>query len=384
MIPYGRQWIDEEDKAAVLAVLESDWLTQGPAVPRFERSVAQFCGAVHGVAVANGTAALHLACLALDVGPGDRVWTSPITFVASANCARYCGAQVDFIDIDPETVNLSPTRLADRLVQARRDGCLPKVVIPVHFAGRCCDMDAIGALSEEFGFSVIEDASHALGAKDAEAMVGACRRSAFAVTSFHPVKLVTTGEGGMLLTRDDRLAERCALLRSHGITRDPSAMTGAPDGPWYYQQVELGYNYRMTDIQAALGASQMTRLPGFLTRRRELVRRYRAALAHLPISLPRPDADEASAWHLFVVRVAAERRRQVFEALREAGIGVNVHYIPVHLQLDYARLGFRAGQFPAAEQYYREAITLPLYPAMTDAQQDEVAASLERALNAAS
>jgi UDP-4-amino-4,6-dideoxy-N-acetyl-beta-L-altrosamine transaminase len=382
MIPYGRQWLDANDKAAVLAVLESDWLTQGPAIPRFERSVADFCGAAHGVAVCNGTAALHLACLALGVGAGDMVWTSPNTFVASANCARYCGADIDFVDIDPETLNLSPQQLADKLLAARRAGRLPKAVIPVHFAGRCCDMETIHGLAEEFGFHIVEDASHALGARDGEALVGACRQSDVAVTSFHPVKLVTTGEGGMLLTRSAELAERLERLRTHGITRDPARMAGAADGPWYYQQIELGYNYRMTDMQAALGVSQMARLPAFLARRRELVKRYRAALAELPLALPADDADEDSAWHLFVVRVEAARRRQVFLALRDADIGVNVHYIPVHLQPDYARLGFRPGQFPAAEQYYREAITLPLYPAMSDADQDVVIAAVGAALRA--
>lgn len=384
MIPYGRQWLDDDDRAAVLAVLESDWLTQGPAIPRFEQSVADFCGAAHGVAVCNGTAALHLACLALDIGPGDRVWTSPLTFVASANCARYCGAEVDFVDIDPDTLNLSPRQLADKLLAARRESRLPKAVIPVHFAGRCCDMDAIGALSREFGFRVIEDASHALGAHDTGAMVGACRQSDVAITSFHPVKQITTGEGGMLLTQDAALAERLARLRSHGITRDPAAMSGPSDGPWYYQQTELGFNYRMTDIQAALGTSQMGKLPHFIGRRRELAQRYRERMAGLPLTLPYANGDATSAWHLFVVRVDASRRRRIFEALRAAGIGVNVHYIPVHLQPDYARLGFRPGQFPAAEHYYREAITLPLYPAMSDAEQDQVIAELTRAMEAAS
>lgn len=382
MIPYGRQWLDDDDRAAVLAVLESDWLTQGPAVPRFEQTVAGYCGASQGVAVCNGTAALHLACLALDVGPGDLVWTSPLTFVASANCARYCGAEVDFVDIDAATLNLSPERLADKLVVARRESRLPKAVIPVHFAGRCCDMDAIGALSREFGFRVVEDASHALGARDLDAMVGACRQSDLVVTSFHPVKQITTGEGGMLLAQDAALAERLARLRSHGITRDPAAMSGPSEGPWYYQQVELGFNYRMTDIQAALGTSQMAKLPRFVGRRRELAQRYRAALADLPVTLPSANGDDASAWHLFVVRVDERSRRRIFEALRAAGIGVNVHYIPVHLQPDYARLGFKPGQFPAAEHYYREAITLPLYPALSDAEQDRVVAELTQAIAA--
>jgi UDP-4-amino-4,6-dideoxy-N-acetyl-beta-L-altrosamine transaminase len=379
MIPYGRQSIDSDDIAAVRAVLESDWLTQGPAVPRFEAALAAYCGAPHALAVSNGTAALHLACLALDVGRGDRVWTTPNTFVASANCARYCGADIDFVDIDAQTLNLSSQRLADKLATARRAGRLPKLVIPVHFAGRSCDMEAISELGREFGFRIIEDASHAIGARYRDSAVGSGKYSDVTTTSFHPVKLITTGEGGMALCRDGALAERIALLRTHGITRDPSRMHGVSEGPWYYEQVDLGYNYRLTDMQAALGASQLRRMPAFLIRRRALVQRYRQRLAALPLTLPIGDADEDSAWHLFVVRVAAERRRDVFEALRAADIGVNVHYIPVHLQPEYRRLGFRSGQFPEAERYYSEAITLPLYPGMTDADQDRVVAVLEQA-----
>lgn len=381
MIPYGRQSISAADKAAVLAVLDSDWLTQGPAVPQFETAAAALCDAPHAVAVSSGTAALHLACLALGIGPGDRVWTSPITFVASANCARYCGADVDFVDVEPDSVNLDPRCLADKLHAARRDGTLPKLVIPVHFAGRCCDMEAIGELSQEFGFHIVEDACHAFGAEDGQgARVGACRHSDIAVTSFHPVKMVTTGEGGLLTTRTAALAERLARLRSHGIVRDPQYMGGEPDGPWYYEQIELGYNYRMTDLQAALGSSQLKRLPQFLMRRRQLVGRYRELLATLPVTLPATGADHTSAWHLFVVRVAAARRRAVFEVLRAAGIGVNVHYIPVHLQPDYRRLGFVPGMFPEAERYYRETITLPLFPELTEDAQSQVAAALAEAL----
>jgi UDP-4-amino-4,6-dideoxy-N-acetyl-beta-L-altrosamine transaminase len=380
MIPYGRQWIDADDIAAVKAVLESDWLTQGPAVPRFEAALASYCDARHALAVCNGTAALHLACLALEIGPGDLVWTTPNTFVASANCARYCGADVDFVDIDAATLNLSPQLLADKLVTARRAGRLPKLVIPVHFAGRSCDMEAIASLAKEFGFRIVEDASHALGARYRDAPVSNCKYSDISTTSFHPVKLITTGEGGMLLCRDEAIAERIALLRSHGVTRDPARMSADDEGPWYYEQVELGYNYRLTDLQAALGQSQLLRLPQFLARRRALARRYRLALADLPVTLPLADADDAVAWHLFVIRVAASRRRGVFEALRAAGIGVNVHYIPVHLQPDYRRLGFRPGQFPEAERYYGEAITLPLHPKLTDVEQDHVVASLVQAL----
>ena len=380
MIPYARQSIDQADIAAVLAVLQSDWLTQGPAVPRFEAAVADYCGAPYASAVGNGTMALHLACVALGVGPGDLVWTSPNTFVASANCARYCGADVDFVDIDAETLNLSPTKLAHKLAAARRAGRLPKVVIPVHFAGRSCDMTAIHGLSREFGFRVIEDAAHALGATHAGGRVGSCRLSDVTTLSFHPVKHVTSGEGGMLLTRDPAIHAQLVRLRTHGITRDASQMQSESEGPWYYEQVELGFNYRMTDLQAALGESQMVRLPEFLQRRKQLVQRYRERLAALPVRLPAADADTESAWHLFVVRVPATQRGAVFAAMRAAGIGVNVHYIPVHLQPDYLRLGFRRGQFPEAEQYYQEAITLPLYATLSDADQDRVVETLAQAL----
>ena len=380
MIRYGCQSIDEDDKAAVRAVLESDWLTQGPAIPRFERAVADYCGVPFAAAVSSGTAALHISCLALGVGPGDVVWTSPNTFVASANCALYSGADVDFVDIDRATLNLDPAKLADKLVAARRAGRLPKVVIPVHFSGRSCDMEAIDSLAREFGLRVIEDASHALGASHGGAAVGSCRHSDITVTSFHPVKLITTGEGGMALTRDEALAQRLARLRSHGITSDPALAEGEWDGPWYYQQIDLGYNYRMTDLQAALGESQMKRLPQFLSRRRALIRRYRELLAGLPITLPAANADEESAWHLFVVRVAAERRRAVYDALRAADIVTTIHYIPVHLQPWYRRLGFGPGDFPEAERYYREAITLPVHPRLSDAEQDFVVAALKAAL----
>ncbi len=380
MIPYARQSIDEADIAAVLAVLQSDWLTQGPAVPRFEQSVADYCGAPFATAVGNGTMALHLACLALGVGPGDRVWTSPNTFVASANCARYCGADVDFVDIDADTLNLSPAKLADNLHAARREGRLPKVVIPVHFAGRSCDMTTIHGLSHEFGFRIIEDAAHALGATHAGERVGGCRFCDVTTMSFHPVKHVTSGEGGMLLTRDPAIHAQLVRLRTHGITRGPAFMHGESEGPWYYEQVELGFNYRMTDLQAALGESQMLRLPEFLRRRKQLVRRYRERLAALPVGLPAADADADSAWHLFVIRVPATLRAAIFAAMRAAGIGVNVHYIPVHFQPDYQRLGFRRGQFPEAERYYYEAITLPLYPTLSDAEQDRVVDTLAHAL----
>jgi len=380
MIPYGRQHIDDTDIAAVCEVLRSDWLTQGPAIPRFEAALAELCGARHALAANNATAALHLACLALEIGPGDLVWTSPNTFVASANCARYCGADVDFVDIDSATLNISVARLAAKFEQAERLGRLPKLLIPVHFAGQPCAMAEIAALARRYGCRIVEDASHAVGARYRNVPIGACTHSDIAVFSFHPVKIITTGEGGMLLTNDDRLAEKIALFRSHGITRDPAAMSGASEGAWYYQQIALGYNYRMTDLQAALGTSQLQRLPAFLSRRIALARRYGELLAHLPVTLAAQSSESVSAWHLFVIRVAAQRRRQVFDDMRAAGIGVNVHYIPVHLQPDYRRLGFAPGDFPEAERYYSEAITLPLHPGLTEAEQDAIVAALERAL----
>lgn len=380
MIPYGRQEITQQDIDAVKAVLRSDYLTQGPAVPRFERMVAEHCGARHALAVNSATSALHIACLALGLQPGDWLWTSPITFVASANCALYCGASVDFVDIDPRTYNLCPVALERKLVEAERAGCLPKVVVPVHLCGQPCDMQAIRRLSERYGFKVIEDASHAIGGRYRDEPIGNGRYSDITVFSFHPVKIITTGEGGMAVTNDDKLAERMNLLRSHGITRDPAMMTQEPDGPWYYQQIDLGFNYRMTDLQAALGASQMGRLDEYVSRRHMFAERYDRFLAELPVVVPWQHPDSYSGLHLYVIRLKLEAigctHRQVFEALRERGIGVNLHYIPVHTQPYYQRMGFAAGQFPEAERYYAEAISLPMFPTMTEAQQDEVVAAV--------
>lgn len=385
-IPYGRQSISDEDIAAVAEVLRSDFLTQGPAVPAFEAAVAARVGARHALAVNSATSALHVACLALGLGPGDWLWTVPNTFVASANCGLYCGASVDFVDIDPVTWNMSVTALRDKLIAARAAGRLPKVVVPVHFSGEPCDMAAIAALAREFGFRVIEDASHAIGADQGNRPVGSSAFSDITVFSFHPVKIVTTGEGGMAVTNDDGLAQSMALLRSHGITRDPALMTQAPDGPWYYQQVTLGFNYRMTDIQAALGLSQMARLDAFIARRHEIADRYDRLLAGLPVQRPLRAHGSRSALHLYIVRIPAvsgpERRDAAFSALRAAGVGVNLHYIPVHLQPWYQGLGFRRGQFPQSERYYAEAITLPLYPALTEAEQDFVVRTLAEAIAA--
>ncbi|GFO68509.1 UDP-4-amino-4,6-dideoxy-N-acetyl-beta-L-altrosami ne transaminase [Geomonas limicola] len=384
-IPYGRQSVSEADIEAVCAVLRSDWLTQGPTLPRFEAGVAARCGAAHAVAVNSATSALHLACLALGLGPGDTLWTSPNTFVASANCARYCGALVDFVDIDPKSYNLCPVALERKLERAAQTGSLPKVLVPVHFSGQPCAMERIAELAAAYGVRVVEDASHAIGASYQEEPVGNCRYSDLTVFSFHPVKIVTTGEGGMLLTQSPELNERLVRLRSHGITRDPALMEGEPDGDWYYQQLELGFNYRMTDLQAALGLSQLERLEEFVERRRLLAERYRELLEGLPLVLPWQASEARSAWHLFVVRLDPERarltRRQLFDQLRQAGVGVNVHYQPVHTQPYYRRLGFAPGMFPQAEAYYAQALTLPLYPGLEEAQQDRVVGLVREALS---
>lgn len=384
MIPYGRQDITQDDIDAVVGVLRSDFLTQGPMVPRFEQTVAAHVGARHALAVNSATSALHIACLALGLGPGDILWTTPITFVASANCGLYCGAQVDFVDIDARTYNMCPLALAAKLEIAEREGRLPKVVVPVHLCGQVCDMQAIHALAQRYGFHVIEDASHAIGGRYRDEYVGNCRYSDITVFSFHPVKIVTTAEGGMAVTNDTELAGRMELLRSHGITRDPAQMTHAADGPWYYQQIELGYNYRMTELQAALGCSQMTRLDEYVARRHELARRYDELLAPLPVTRPWQHPDSHSGLHLYVIRLRTDAirssHREVFDALRERGIGVNLHYIPVHTQPYYQAMGFRQGDFPQAEQYYREAISLPMFPALTCSQQETVAGSLEAVL----
>ncbi|MBB3189434.1 UDP-4-amino-4,6-dideoxy-N-acetyl-beta-L-altrosamine transaminase [Halomonas cerina] len=387
MIPYGRQDIQPQDIDAVLEVLQSDFLTQGPAVPHFEQAVANQVGARHGVAVNSATSALHLACLAVGLGEGDWLWTSPITFVASANCGLYCRATVDFVDIDPRTYNLCPQALEAKLARAEREGRLPKVVVAVHLCGQPCDMQAIHALSERYGFRVVEDASHAIGGRYRGEPIGNGRYSDITVFSFHPVKIITTAEGGLAVTNDDRLAETMALLRSHGVTRDPALMTQEAEGPWYYQQVALGFNYRMTELQAALGESQLARLEDYVARRHAMAERYDRLLAELPLTTPWQHPDSYSGRHLYVIRLELEAiqpsHRRVFEALRDQGIGVNLHYIPVHTQPYYRELGFAPGDFPEAERYYAEAISLPLYPTMTETQQDEVVAALTRALEGA-
>lgn len=383
-VPYGRQDIDDSDIAAVEAVLRSDFLTQGPAVPRFEAAVADHCGVRHALAMNSATSALHAACLALDLGPGDWLWTTPVTFVASSNCGLYCGAQVDFVDIDPRTYNLSPEALAAKLVAAERDGRLPKIVVAVHLCGQPCDMRRLRELADHYGFALIEDASHAIGGSYLGEPIGNCRYSDITIFSFHPVKIITTAEGGMATTNDDRLAERMNLLRTHGITRDPALMTHESDGGWYYQQIMLGYNFRMTDMQAALGCSQMARIDGFIRRRHELAARYDERLAKLPLTLPWQHDDGYSGLHLYVVRLQLDRitksHREVFDALREQGILVNLHYIPIYRQPYYANFGYDRADYPEAEAYYREAISIPMFHAMTDAQQDQVIAAFETIL----
>lgn len=382
VIPYGRQDISEADIQSVIDVLRSDFLTQGPAIPAFENAVANYCGAQHAVAVNSATSALHIACLALGLGKGDIAWTTPVTFVASANCTLYCGATVDFVDIDPRTYNLSVERLSEKLIEAEKTGKLPKVVIPVHLAGQPCDMEGIYALSKKYDFKIIEDASHAIGGRYKREPIGNCQFSDITVFSFHPVKIITTGEGGMAVTNDDSLANHMVRLRSHGITRDPTEMTHASDGPWYYQQLELGFNYRMTDIQAALGLSQMKRLDDFVSKRHELAAGYEKLLDKSNIVIPWQHADSYSGLHLYIVRLPSNNsllnHREVFERLRVNAIGVNLHYIPIYRQPYYEKMGFNRADFPEAERYYAEAISLPMYPSLTAAQQVEIVEVLNR------
>lgn len=384
MIPYGKQEITQQDIDAVVCVLKSDFLTQGPQVPAFEKAITNATGSKHALAVNSATSALHIACLALGLGKGDILWTSPITFVASANCGLYCGAKVDFVDIDPLTYNLSPIALEKKLIKANAENKLPKVVVAVHLCGQPCDMREINRLAKQYRFKVIEDASHAIGGSYLDTPIGACIYSDITVFSFHPVKIVTTAEGGVAVTNDDMLAEKMALFRSHGITRDPKLMIGDSDGGWYYQQIELGYNYRMTELQAALGVSQMTRLREFVAARHKLASRYNELLAELPIILPYQLPETYSGLHLYIIRLKLDEitksHKQIFDELRENGIGVNLHYIPVHTQPYYKKMGFQQGDFPEAELYYKEAISLPLFHAMSAEQQDKVIAVLTNIL----
>lgn len=381
MIFYGKQNVNQQDIDAVIDVLKSNFLTQGPAIENFEKRVAEYCRVKYAVAVTNATAALHIACLSAGIKNDELLWTSPNTFVASANCGRYCGANVDFVDIDNDTYNMSVDKLAEKLAKSQVN---PKVVIPVHFSGQSCEMERIYELSKEYGFTVIEDASHAIGADYQGVKVGSCRYSDMAVFSFHPVKIITTGEGGMVVTNNESLYKKLLLFRSHGITRDEALLQGEPDGPWYYQQLELGLNYRMTDMQAALGYSQMDRLDEFIVRRRYLADRYNQLLQGLPLQLPYQNPAGNSSWHIYVVRLDLTKvklsKKEIFAKMRKMGIVLNLHYIPVHTQPYYRQLGFKIGDFPNSEQYYKEVFTLPLYYDLTDEQQDVVVRGLVEVL----
>jgi len=384
MIPYGRQDINTDDIDAVVSVLKSDFLTQGPIAPSFENALSDYCGTKYGVATNSATSSLHIACIALDLHSGDWLWTSPITFVASANCGLYCGAKVDFVDIDPRTYNMCPQKLEEKLIVAEKEGKLPKIVVPVHFSGQSCDMVSIHKLSKKYGFKIIEDASHAIGGKYKEVPIGCCAYSDITVFSFHPVKIITTGEGGMALTNNIDLAEKMRLLRSHGITRDPGKMTHSPDGPWYYQQVCLGFNYRMTELQAALGMSQLNRLEEFVKKRHEIAQRYNDAFAGASIKLPWQAPDTYSSFHLYVVRFQENdtnfSHREIFDYLHAKGIGVNLHYIPVHMQPYYLNMGFAKGMFEEAEKYYSEAISMPIYSHLSVEDQDLIISTIKEVL----
>lgn len=384
MIPYGKQDIDQADIDSVTNVLQSDFLTQGPQTPLFEKTVSEYCGSNYAVAVNSATSALHIACLALGLGEGDYLWTTPNTFVASANCGLYCGSKIDFVDIDPLTYNLSSEELEKKLIQAKKNRRLPKIVVPVHFSGQSCEMKKIHELSKQYGFFIIEDASHAIGGKYLDKPIGGCQYSDITIFSFHPVKIITTAEGGMATTNNKKLFQKMQLFRSHGITRDQALMPKKADGVWYYQQIDLGFNYRMTELQAALGVSQMNRLDEFIAKRHILQERYDQLLKDLPIIIPYQSNSSYSALHLYPIQIDLKKikidRKQVFDALRESGVGVNIHYIPVHTQPYYLEMGFRNGDFPVAESYYSQAISLPLFSQLSFNDQDKIISTLKMVL----
>jgi len=384
VIPYGKQDITQSDIDAVVDVLKSDYLTQGPQVPKFEDRIKGYCGAKYAVASNSATSSLHLACLSLGLSKGEWIWTTPITFVSTANCGRFCGANVDFVDIDPDTFNLSPLALEKKLIEAKKSGCLPKIVIPVHLGGQSCDMSAIHALSQKYGFKIIEDASHSIGGKYKKLPIGNCQYSDITVFSFHPVKIITTGEGGVATTKDEQLFKKMKLLRSHGITRDTDMMTQDPDGPWYYQQIELGYNYRMTDIQAALGISQLGRLDEYVRKRHEISRKYFEELINLPIRTQFQHPDAYSSYHLYIIRLNTDQtsisQKELANKLLKNGIGVNLHYIPLHIQPYYKKHGFKLGDYPFSEHYYKESLSIPIFPGMKPQEQEKIIKNIKSIL----
>lgn len=385
MIPYGKHHITDDDIDEVVKVLKSDFITQGPKIPEFEEMIKKYTGAKYAIAVNSATSALHIACKALALGKGDILWTSPITFVASANCALYCNAQIDFVDINPETYNLCPIALEKKLVQAKKDNKLPKIVIPVHLAGQSCDMNRIYELSQEYSFKIIEDASHAIGGKYKNEPIGQSRYSDITIFSFHPVKIITSAEGGMAITNNFELAEKMELLRTHGITRNNSLMKRIPDGPWYYEQIDLGFNYRMSDIHAALGISQMKRIDEYIEKRHNIVEKYNTSFQGLPIKTPFQTQDTFSSFHLYIIRIEnilenTSKLKKFHMHLINKKIGVNLHYIPLHIQPYYREMGFKMGDFPQAEKYYREAVSLPIYPNLTEENQNIVIEEVKHAL----
>lgn len=380
MIPYGKHLVDEDDIDAVVEVLRNQFLTQGQVVPQFEKALCDYTGAKHCVAVNSATSGLHVACLAAGVGQGDLVWTVPNSFVASANCALYCGAQVDFVDINPSTRNIDLDALDNKLQAAAEQNRLPKVLIVVHFSGLSCDMQRIQALTQAYSVILIEDAAHGLGGSHRGAKIGSCVHSDMAVLSFHPVKSITSAEGGAVLTNQSQLLQKMQLFAKHGVTKDAALYLGESHGPWYYQQLELGYNYRLSDMQAALGLSQLTKLDSFIQRRAEIAKVYDQALAHLPLKLPLVEPESQSAWHLYMVELTQHNRQSIYQQLHAKGVAVNVHYIPIHLQPYYQRLGFKEGDFPQSEHFYQNALTLPLFPSLSEKEQATVIQALEEVL----